>query len=136
MGTERPSRTVNSTVVVVSDGRSALVLMQPAELALEQVFEFLGGSGVGLVERGSVVSHRNRLLPIGPGFHHTAHVGAAALTAVLIAEADLRPAEMVAESSQRSLDFSLHLTGECFPTLDVFVRIDLYLHALPLAAGL
>ena len=70
-----------------------------------------------------------KLAAFEAGFHYATHVVSAdLLVAVLIAQVDFHARDVIAKQVQGTLDHAADLSGQCFSTFDVAVRIDLDLH--------
>jgi hypothetical protein len=77
------------------------------------------------------MSDRDGLQAFETGFHHAAQsVMANLLVAVLIAQVDLHPCDVIAESAQGILHYATDLSGQRLVTFDVMVGIDLDLHGV------
>jgi hypothetical protein len=105
-----------------------LLIALPPESVLNQSGQLIGSAADGLVQGLCLVSDRNRLPAFEAGFHHAALVARAALMAVPVAQVDFYPRDVSAESTQRTLHFSIDFRDQSLMTSNVVVCIDLDLH--------
>jgi hypothetical protein len=71
---------------------------------------------------------RNRLVTFQARFHHTALVMAPGFHAVLVAQVDFDPGNMVCQMTQGALHRGFGLLNHCFVTFNVMIGIDLDFH--------
>ncbi len=113
---------------VVTDRVATLAIVQPPELALQEVLELLERTPERLGRGRGMVRDRDRLLTRGPGLQRATLIGSAVLAGVLVAQVDLHPRKSLAEPRQRHADLGLDLTDQLVTAFNCAVRRDFDLH--------
>ncbi len=81
-----------------------------------------------------MVSDRDGIAPLEPGLHHAALIIRTALAAVLVAQVDLDPSDVIARMGQGALNDTCNPCFQRFVMLDIVIGINLNLQSLPLIA--
>lgn len=88
------------------------LIVQPSEGALDHSGQLASRTIDGQVQRGSLMRSRDGLAAFEAGFHHAAHVVIAHfLVAVLIAQVDFHPRDVIAEPTQGTIHDAAYLRG-------------------------
>jgi hypothetical protein len=77
-----------------------------------------------------VVAHGDRLVAGHTRFHQAAIVAVARLLAVVVAEVDFHPTDMLAKPVEGGADDRLHMFVQPCMTFDGFIGVDIDLHML------
>jgi hypothetical protein len=109
----------------------ALLIAQPPQGAIDQSAQLISSAVNGLIQGLGMVSDRNRLTAFEACFHHATHVVIAVLlVAVLIAQVDFHPGDVIADFAQGTFYDATDMSGQCLVTFDIVVGINLDLHGI------
>jgi len=109
---------------------STLSIMSPPERALDQSNQLIGSPVDRMLNRRRLLGNRNGLPGFQASLHHATLVVLASLSAVLVAQMNLHPCNVIAHPVQGSFDHATDMIGQSLATFDVMVRIDLNLHIM------
>lgn len=103
------------------------MIVQPAEGALDDSRQLVGGTDDRSVQTFGMGRHGQRGVAFKACFHDTAHVVLAILVmcAVFIGQMHLDPRDVFAKLTQGVLDHAADVSGQRFMTFDTAVGIDL-----------
>jgi len=107
-------------------------IVQSPELVIDQLRQFLDRAIDSLLYMFGLVGHSDGILSLQPCLDDATFVSAA-FVAVLVAEVDLHPGNLLGESLQCALYHGLRLLSHFFAAFNVVVGIDLNFHILILA---
>lgn len=102
-----------------------LAIAQPPEGAVEETLQLFGGAVDGLLESGRLMADRDRLEADETGLQQAALIlGAGFSVAVLVAEVDLHPCDVLAETVQGLPHYGFDLLGQRVVAFDVTIGVD------------